>query len=162
MSYLSFLTTSLFISGVIFVLYSLIYEEKEEQKKQNDSYYKQIITKTITVSYCFSNRLSQSLYCEAKNIDNFNKNIKINKYGYPVFIDSNILVHRWVMEKKLKRKLKPEEVVHHKDGNKRNFKLENLMLFENQRKHENHHLKNFMQFGYWYDINKCQNIGLNG
>jgi hypothetical protein len=37
----------------------------------------------------------------------------IDTRGYARFCDSHKLVHRWMAEKKLNRKLKPWEVVHH-------------------------------------------------
>ena len=39
------------------------------------------------------------------------------KAGYYRFNDSHIFVHEWMMEKKLKRKLKSGEIVHHINGN---------------------------------------------
>jgi hypothetical protein len=47
--------------------------------------------------------------------------------------------HRLVMEKHLGRYLKPEEVVHHIDGNPGNNVLDNLMLFPNDGEHSAHH-----------------------
>lgn len=44
----------------------------------------------------------------------------IDERGYIRFSDSGRLVHRWVAEKTLGRKLNPEEVVHHVDRNKLN------------------------------------------
>lgn len=38
--------------------------------------------------------------------------------------------HRWLMEQKLKRFLKPDEMVSHKDGNKYNNDLPNLILWK--------------------------------
>ncbi len=47
--------------------------------------------------------------------------------------------HRIVMEKHLGRHLDIKEVVHHVDGNKKNNKLSNLVLFENNTDHMKHH-----------------------
>ena len=57
---------------------------------------------------------------------------KSTKQGY-------ILEHRLVMEKKLGRYLKPEEVVHHLDLNKQNNHSDNLHLFGGQGKHKKYH-----------------------
>lgn len=43
--------------------------------------------------------------------------------------------HRVVAELMLGRPLRPEEVVHHIDGNKRNNAPENLMVFQSQAEH---------------------------
>ncbi len=47
--------------------------------------------------------------------------------------------HRTVAERMLNRKLKPGEVVHHIDGNKRNNNPNNLMVFESQAAHAKWH-----------------------
>ena len=47
--------------------------------------------------------------------------------------------HRMVAERMLGRKLKPGEVVHHIDGNKRNNAPENLMVFSGQSEHAKWH-----------------------
>jgi hypothetical protein len=62
----------------------------------------------------------------------------IDKRGYRRFNGSNRLVHRWVAEKKLGRKLRPGEVVHHKNGNKLDNRPQNLkvMMYD---QHEVHH-----------------------
>ena len=52
-----------------------------------------------------------------------------------------ILEHRFFMEKKLGRYLRPEEVVHHVDGNPENNTPENLILFPNGGKHIAYHHK---------------------
>jgi len=43
--------------------------------------------------------------------------------------------HRYLMEKHIGRKLKPKEIVHHKDGNSLNNSLENLELVTNSSEH---------------------------
>ena len=52
-----------------------------------------------------------------------------------------VLQHRLVMEKKLKRFLTPQEVVHHINFNTKDNRIENLMLFPNQQAHRNYHVK---------------------
>ena len=53
--------------------------------------------------------------------------------------DGYVAEHRLVMEKHLGRYLKPKEVVHHIDSNKKNNKINNLMLFINDNEHQKHH-----------------------
>lgn len=46
----------------------------------------------------------------------------------------------WLMERKLRRKLRPNEVVHHKNGNKLDDREENLEL-TTRAEHTSHHIK---------------------
>ena len=48
--------------------------------------------------------------------------------------------HRWVMEQYLGRPLKRSEVVHHKNHNRADNRLENLQLVENQAVHRQLHI----------------------
>ena len=50
--------------------------------------------------------------------------------------------HRVIMEAKLGRKLRPGEVVHHKDENRLNYSEDNLELLSSQNEHAKLHLKN--------------------
>lgn len=52
-----------------------------------------------------------------------------------------VLEHRLVMEKMIGRYLLPNEVVHHKDGNRLNNSPENLQLFSENSEHLRHELK---------------------
>ena len=54
--------------------------------------------------------------------------IEQDENGYLIFRNSGKRVHRWVMEKKLGRRLEKGEIVHHIDGNRQNNDLENLKL----------------------------------
>lgn len=55
--------------------------------------------------------------------------------------------HRIVAEQMLGRPLKPGEVVHHIDENKRNNSPENLMVFASQKEHAAYHVKMNRFFG---------------
>lgn len=55
-----------------------------------------------------------------------------NSHGY-------IMEHRIVMEKHIKRYLKPKERIHHINGIKNDNQIKNLMLFPNQGVHMNFH-----------------------
>ena len=65
-------------------------------------------------------------------------------------------VHRHIMEEYLGRKLKSTEIVHHIDFDKTNNNIENLYLFESQKRHGAYHgfLKHIVyseliDFGSW-------------
>lgn len=72
--------------------------------------------------------------------------------GYNRFKDSDNSVHRWAAEKKLSRKLKPGEVVHHKDRNKNNNHPDNLHIFSNQQAHWEAHKKDASKFGWNFSL----------
>jgi hypothetical protein len=63
----------------------------------------------------------------------------IDENGYRRFSDSNKLVHRYVVEKNIGRKLRQGEIVHHKNRNKLDNSPENLEVFANQAEHEKYH-----------------------
>lgn len=55
-----------------------------------------------------------------------NKKFYYDKKGYPRWRDNDKLVHRDIIQNKIGRPLKNYEVVHHRDGNKGNFRKANL------------------------------------
>ncbi len=72
----------------------------------------------------------------------------IDQNGYRRYVDSNKLVSRHIAEKKLGRKLKSEEVVHHKDRNKQNNSPNNLWVFPNQKAHDRVHKYDAKRYGH--------------
>ena len=70
-----------------------------------------------------------------------------------------IAVHRLVMERHLGRCLFPEEVVHHKNGNRKNNLLSNLQLFRDSAEHLHiaHSCKKQKIKGLW-DVELLENL----
>lgn len=69
------------------------------------------------------------------------KKLYISTQGYLIHEPvrgQKLLVHRLIMEQILERPLSPDEVVHHKDGNKLNNHPSNLELMT-RSEHINHH-----------------------
>ena len=71
----------------------------------------------------------------------------MKKYIYVKENGKLIQEHRLIAEKILKRKLKKNEIIHHRDGDKKNNDPLNLMLFENQSSHVSFENK-LKRFGY--------------
>jgi hypothetical protein len=69
--------------------------------------------------------------------------------GYKRFRNSDKLVHRHVAERKLGRKLRPGEVVHHKNRDKSDNSRANLWVFKNQKKHNSTHRQDKKYYGEW-------------
>lgn len=87
-------------------------------------------------------RLSQKLhFCNKECRDVYYLKMGINyKYvwcPHHPYANSRgeVAEHRLVMEKHIRRILTPEEEVHHKDGNKRNNNISNLVLYSTKRDH---------------------------
>ena len=76
----------------------------------------------------------------------------IDGRGYLRFVDSDMLVHRWVPEKVLGRKLKRGEVVHHTDRNKLNNKRENLEVMSDDEHTRLHAYDRGLGFGLMHDL----------
>ena len=65
----------------------------------------------------------------------------IDENGYYRYCDSDRLVHRYVAERYVVgRKLRPGEVVHHKNGNKLDNRSSNLEVMT-EEEHDDHHLQ---------------------
>lgn len=64
---------------------------------------------------------------------------------YLITVDGvRVYEHRYIMEKYLGRKLLATEIVHHRNGERWNNKLDNLELIENQSEHMKLHRSNFV------------------
>lgn len=63
--------------------------------------------------------------------------------GYWRYADSGELVHRNVAANKIGRELRDDEVVHHKDGDKSNFRRSNLRVTS-----RSHHAKMHSKYDY--------------
>lgn len=82
----------------------------------------------------------------------------VDMNGYLRFIDSGKLVHRWVMEKYLGIKLKPWQLVHHKNGNKKDNRPENLQVIletDGWGRHKRIHIKQQDKTGDWHGNILC-------
>ncbi|MHA2171146.1 MAG: HNH endonuclease [Candidatus Kariarchaeaceae archaeon] len=75
--------------------------------------------------------------------------VYIDEKGYKRYKDSNTPVHRHVAEQKLGRKLRPGEVVHHKNRDKKDNRRKNLWVFPNKKAHHEAHKKDNKRYGRW-------------
>lgn len=97
--------------------------------------------------YC-SEKLGRSFHATHKMVKKLNlkpnwKHKYVSREGYIVLChdrDNKIAEHRFVMEQKLGRKLKPTEIVHHIDGDKFNNDINNLFI-TNRSEHATIHGK---------------------
>lgn len=75
--------------------------------------------------------------------------VYLDKKGYKRYANSGKSVHRHVAGKKLGRKLKAGEVVHHKNRNKLDNSRKNLQVLPSQKAHEAVHKKSLRLSGKW-------------
>ncbi len=66
----------------------------------------------------------------------------MKKYKVKKVNGKSIGEHRLVMQKHLRRKLFPQEIVHHIDGDKSNNRIDNLILFPTKKAHSKYHYDN--------------------
>jgi hypothetical protein len=80
---------------------------------------------------------------------------KINNKGYVEVKCGRtwVLEHRILVENFIGRRLNSQEVIHHINGNKKDNRIENLMLFPNQKEHKAFENK-IKQFGVTNPISK--------
>lgn len=76
------------------------------------------------------------------------REIYLDKQGYPRFRDNNKPVHHEVAELKLGRKLRSGESVHHMDGDRKNSNPFNLQVLKNREEHEQLHKLRAALHGY--------------
>lgn len=116
-------------------------EEKEEKRKMMQEVVK-------TPEWREAHKAQWERMKIGKNNPAYKGGIWIDKEGYILlktlghpFANSHGYVreHRLVMEKHLGRYLKPEEVVHHINGNIRDNRTENLQLYPNNNEHIREH-----------------------
>jgi HNH endonuclease len=70
----------------------------------------------------------------------------IKRYRKKRIGEKTVSLHRWVVEQHIKRKLLPTEIIHHKNGNKLDNRIENLQIMKDQKEHEEAVHKKLMDY----------------
>jgi len=74
--------------------------------------------------------------------------VEIRKPNHPTsHKDGYILEHRYIMEKHLGRLLTKSETLHHKNGNRSDNRIENLILLNSKSEHQKNHWYNRIKSG---------------
>ena len=132
---------------VVILLIVVIYFYRKNRK--NDKIYRVWDTYESRYSVCQDFELDQKKYTRSSTTQR-GPITYVNENGYLCFISSDYPVHRWLAAKKIGRKLKKGQVVHHMDRNKLNNEAENLWVFKSQREHDYIHKVDAKRYGFNY------------
>lgn len=146
-----FILTVTIIGLIIYSAYSLLVHKTGSRDALTIDF-KRAYYENIQMTESFSEPKGFPRYKDSKfNYKTREKKTYVGKNGYAYFLDSDKLVHRWVMEKSLGRRLHYEEVVHHIDGDKLNNRIKNLKLFSCQEEHDRYHREHLRNYGTWHE-----------
>ena len=122
--------------GFIFLFFGVLNEIHKIEEKEN------FITYSINFLnsdlWVIEEQVETKISTPVSYIQNEKKLTYIDENGYRRFRDSNMLFHRWLMEKYIGRKLKWYEVVHHIDRRKLNNSIENLQVMTREEHNKIH------------------------
>lgn len=105
--------------------------------------------------------LEPTLETESKGYVEHSGYVMVRKPEHPFsWVNGYVKLHRLVMELKLQRYLKPEEHVHHVDGNKKNNNIDNLELLD-MAEHRRIHNKE-MKYKSRYNLDEIKEMYESG